>query len=397
MPADQDVLPWHRPCLGDEEIAEVVDTLRSGWLTTGPKAARFEAMMCDYLAVEAALAASSCTAALHLALLAGGISPGDEVVTPSLTFCAAVNVIAHIGATPVFVDVDPVTLNMDPQAARDAITRRTRAVIVMHYGGQPCEMSSLVAVANAHDLLLIEDAAHALGAAYQGRRAGSFGDLAALSFYANKNLTTGEGGMLVGRRDLVERARRLGRHGIDRPAWERNGARSHEGYDVTAAGLKYNMSDILASIGIPQLRKLPRMNARRAAIAQRYAQAFAEQPGIVLPRAGVDVDHAWHLYQVQVEPEVAGFTRDSLAQRLSGEGIRTAIHFEPVHRLTRYRDVPLRAPLPHTEAAGQRLLSLPCHPAMTDADVERVVRAVTAAARGSVAREDLVSRIGHIT
>jgi dTDP-4-amino-4,6-dideoxygalactose transaminase len=281
-------LPWSQPVLGEEEIAEVVDTLRSGWLTTGPKAARFEAEVASRLGVERAFAVTSCTAALHLALLVTGVGPGDEVISPSLTFCAAVNVIAHCGALPVLVDVEPETLNVDPEAVEAAVTPRTRAIIAMHYAGQPCDMDSLGAIARRNGLVLIEDAAHALGATYRGRPAGTLGDLAAFSFYSNKNMTTGEGGMLVGGRELVERARLLGRHGIDRSPWDRHGNRAPVAYDVVEPGLKYNMSDIAASIGIHQLARLEAFNRRRRTIAERYSSALAQLRGLRVPRPAQD-------------------------------------------------------------------------------------------------------------
>jgi dTDP-4-amino-4,6-dideoxygalactose transaminase len=376
-------LPWNTPLLGAEEIEEVVDTLRSGWLTSGPKAARFEAAVRELTGAPAAFAVTSCTAALHLALLAGGIQPGDEVITPSLTFCAALNVIVQVGAVPVFVDIQPHTLNVDPELVDAAVTGRTRALLIMHYGGHPCEMDQLRQIAGTAGLLLVEDAAHAIGAAYRGQPAGSFGDLAAFSFYANKNITTGEGGMLVGRADLVEKARLLGRHGIDRSAWQRHGNRGHADYDVVDAGLKYNLPDILAAIGIHQVRRLPDMIARRRWIAEEYSRCLADLPGLLLPATSTDVEHAWHLYQVQVDPSGAGLDRAELAARLAAAGIGTSIHFTPVHQLTRYRGMAQPGALAHTERAAARLLSLPCYPAMTDADVHRVVDAVRAATANS--------------
>jgi dTDP-4-amino-4,6-dideoxygalactose transaminase len=377
-----EVLPWNRPLLGPEEIDEVVDTLRSGWLTTGPKAARFERDVRELTGTEDAFAVNSCTAALHLALLAGGVGPDAEVITPSLTFCAVANVVVRAGGTPVFVDVQPDTLNLDPERVAAAVTGRTRAIVAMHYGGHPCEMDRLREIADARGLLLLEDAAHAIGAQYRGRPVGSLGDVAAFSFYANKNMTTGEGGMLVGRADLVSAARLLGRHGIDRGAWLRHGSRGPADYDVVEAGLKYNMSDILAAIGIHQLRRLPAFAARRTEIADRYAREFADLSGLWRPGTADHVRHAWHLYPVQVDPHRAGIDRDGLAASLAAAGVGTSMHFTPIHRLRNYRGLVDAASLPHTERAADRLLSLPCYPAMSDDDVSRVVEAVRRAFTG---------------
>ncbi|WP_019545203.1 DegT/DnrJ/EryC1/StrS family aminotransferase [Streptomyces sulphureus] len=368
-------LPWNTASIGEAEITEVVDTLRSGWLTGGPKAARFEDAVRERLGTEDAFAVTSCTAALHLALLAAEIGAGDEVISPSLTFCAAVNAVEQVGAEPVLVDVEPLTHNLSPESVAAAMTPRTRAVIAMHYGGHPCDLDALREITEERGLLLIEDAAHALGASYRGRPAGSFGDLATFSFYANKVMTTGEGGMLVGRRELVEKARLLGRHGIDSSAWRRHGSRRTAQYDVVLPGLKYVMSDITASLGIHQLDALDGFLARRAEIAHTYTGALADVPGVVPPHVDDDVTPGWFLYAVLVDPDSAGLSRDEMAAELAERGIGTSFHFQPVHTLTHYRALPSR-PLPRTEYAGERLLSLPCYPAMTDADVDRVADAV---------------------
>lgn len=377
-PAPGAFLAWNRPLLGEDEIAEVIDTLRSGWLTSGPKVARFEAAVRELTGAADAFAVSSCTAALHLGLLAAEIGPGDEVITPSLTFCAVPNVVVRVGATPVFVDVTAETLTIDPELVAAAMTPRTKAIVVMHYGGHACEMNSLRDVADRSGVLLIEDAAHAIGGAYRGQPVGSLGDLAAFSFYANKNITTGEGGMLVGRPDLVRRARLLGRHGIDSSAWQRSGNRGPAGYDVVEAGLKYNLPDVLAAVGIHQIRRLDGFIARRAEIAGRYTARLDDLPSLRPPYSEPWVRHAWHLYAVQVDPEPTGVDRNELARRLAGVGIGTSVHFTPAHQLGVYRDADVGSglPLPHTEHAAERLLSLPCYPAMSNDDVERVIDAV---------------------
>ncbi|MEN3541154.1 DegT/DnrJ/EryC1/StrS family aminotransferase [Microbispora sp. ZYX-F-249] len=368
-------LPWNRPLIGDEEIAEVTDTLRSGWLTHGPKALQFEQAVRDDLGVEDAFAVSSCTAALHLAFLAAGLRHGDEVITPALTFCAAPNALLQTGARPVFVDVDPLTFTIDPGAAEAAITLRTRAIVVMHYAGHPCDLAAFRALADARGLLLIEDAAHALYATRDGRRAGSVGDLATHSYYANKVITSGEGGMLIGRAALVRRARLLGRHGIDSSVWQRHGTRSTADYEVTVPGLKYVMPDITAAVGLAQWRKLPAFTARRAQIAAAYTGALAGLPGLATPTVQPGARSGWFLYSIFIDPAAAPLTRDQVAEQLAARQIATSRHFTPVHHLDLYREHANR-PLPVTELAAARQLSLPCYPAMTPADVDRVVTAL---------------------
>ncbi|MFB7675990.1 DegT/DnrJ/EryC1/StrS family aminotransferase [Kitasatospora purpeofusca] len=366
-------LPWNRPSIGPEEEQEVLETLRSGWLTAGPKAARFEQVVRDDLGVEDAFAVSSCTAALHLALLAGGIGPGAEVITPSFTFCAAPNTVLQVGADPVFADIDPTSLNLDPARTAEAITGRTRAIMVMHYGGQPADLATFRKLADDHGLLLFEDAAHALYARRDGVRAGSVGDLAVFSFYANKVVTTGEGGMLAGRGDLVQRARLLGRHGIDSSVWQRHGTRSTAAYEVTVPGLKYTMPDITAAVGIHQWAKLPAFTEARARIAAAYDQELAGLPGLHLPVVEAGVEHGRFLYPVLIDP-TSDRSRDSVAEALREvHGVGTSMHFQPVHRLAAYRHIGCH--LPVTEHAAARQLSLPCYPAMTD-DVRRVIGAL---------------------
>lgn len=370
-------VPWNRPSLGEEEIAEVTDTLRSGWLTHGPKATGLEQAVRDDLGVQDAFAVSSCTAALHLALLAAGIGDGEEVITPSLTFCAAPNAMRQVGARPVFVDVEPDTYNVCPKQAEAAITAATKAIVVMHYGGHPCDLAAFRDLADRHRLLLIEDAAHALLARRDGRRAGTVGDLATFSFYANKVITTGEGGMLVGRHDLVHRARLLGRHGIDASVWQRHNGRRTADYEVTMPGLKYVMSDLAAAIGLPQWRKLPAFTARRAEIADAYTRALAGLPGLATPTILPGVEPGWFLYSIFIDPAHAPLTRDQTAEGLRTQHIATSQHFRPVHTLQLYSGSTAQ-PLPVTEAAAARQLSLPCYPAMTDPQIDQVITTVRA-------------------
>ncbi|MES9558020.1 MULTISPECIES: aminotransferase class I/II-fold pyridoxal phosphate-dependent enzyme [unclassified Streptomyces] len=369
-------LPWNRPLIGEEEIASVVDTLRSGWLTHGPKATRLEHAARERLDVEDAFAVTSCTAALHLAFLAAGIGASDEVITPSLTFCAAPNAIRHIGARPVFVDVDPTTLCVTPEAVEAAITPLTRAIAVMHYGGQMCDMRAFRRLADRHGLLLIEDAAHALHASRDGLPAGSAADLSTFSFYANKVAAAGEGGLLVGSGELVHKAWLLGRHGIDSSAWQRHGKRNTADYEVTVPGLKYVMPDLTAALAVVQYDRLPEFTQRRAAIAASYTSALADLPGLLTPVVLPGVEHGWFLYAVLIDPGAAPLDRDQVAAALlERHQISTSVHFKPVHLLGPYQDM-VHRPLPVTETAAARQLSLPCYPAMSDQDVERVIHAV---------------------
>ncbi|MCX4970474.1 DegT/DnrJ/EryC1/StrS aminotransferase family protein [Streptomyces sp. NBC_00654] len=381
-------LPWNKPSIGDEEITEVTDVLRSGWLTHGPRAVQFEYEVREALGQEDSFAVSSCTAALHLGLLAAEVGIGDQVITPSLTFCAAPNAIVQTGADPVFVDVDPDTYNIDLTAAEAAITKDTKAIVVMHYGGHPCDLVGFRKLADDHGLILIEDAAHALQASRAGRRAGSVGDLTTLSFYANKVITSGEGGMLLGRASLVQRARLLGRHGIDSSVWQRHGRRNTADYEVTVPGLKAVMPDITAAVGLQQFRKLSAFTARRREIAELYTNELAGLPGLVLPTVLDGVEHGWFLYPVLIDPAACGVTRDMVSEVLRSDHlIGTSCHFKPVHTLAAYQRRECRNLLGGarigdfldvTNRVARQQLSLPCYPAMANDDVMRVVRALHA-------------------
>jgi dTDP-4-amino-4,6-dideoxygalactose transaminase len=282
----------------------------------------------------------------------------------------------QVGARPVLVDVDPTTLCVTPEAVEAAITPLTRAITVMHYGGQMCDMRAFRRLADRHGLLLIEDAAHALHASRDGLPAGSTADLATFSFYANKVAAAGEGGLLVGRGELVQQARLLGRHGIDSSAWQRHGKRNTADYEVTVPGLKYVMSDLTAALAVVQYDRLPEFTRRRADIAAAYTSALAGLPGLATPTVLPGVEHGWFLYAVLIDPDTAPLHRDQVADALQErQHISTSVHFKPVHLLAPYRDM-VHRPLPVTESAGARQLSLPCFPAMTDHDVERVIHAV---------------------
>jgi dTDP-4-amino-4,6-dideoxygalactose transaminase len=371
-------LPFSRPSIGDEEVAAVVETLRSGWLSAGPRTEAFEGEFRRYTAAPAALALNSCTAGLHAALLALDIGPGDEVVTTPMTFAATVNVIEHTGARPVLADVEPDTLNLSPPAVEAALTPRTRAILPVHYAGHPADLDPLRALARARGLALVEDAAHALAARYHGRRIGSGENPAAFSFYATKNVTTGEGGMLTGSAGLVERARVIGFHGMSRGAWSRHCAGGGWQYEVTLPGFKYNMSDVQASLGLCQLRRLDELQARRREIVALYQRAFAVEEALEPPVERDGVEHAWHLYVLRIRPEALRIGRDRVVEELARRNVGTSVHFIPVHLQPYYRDRYGYRPddFPVAMDGYARMLSLPLYPDLTDADAADVVAAV---------------------
>jgi dTDP-4-amino-4,6-dideoxygalactose transaminase len=367
------------PDLGPAEIDEVCATLASGWLSTGPRVRQFEAAFAAYTGAPHALAVNSCTAALHLSLIASGVDEHDEVVTTPLTFCATANVVVHMRATPVFADIDPVTWNLDPAAAADAVTPRTRAIIPVHYGGRPADMEAFERIARPRGITLIEDAAHCVEGVSGGRKVGSIADFTCFSFYATKNITTGEGGMVTTRdAAAAERMRIASLHGMDRNAWSRYAPGGRSDYDVRMAGFKYNMMDLQAAIGLHQLARVESMHARRRAITARYD---AELAGLPLQRQAPPAPrmvHAHHLYPVLVDPSAAGVTRDELQEQLRERGISTSVHFRALHLHSFYRERFgfVRGMFPVAEMVSDRTLSLPLASALTDDDVDRVIEAV---------------------
>jgi dTDP-4-amino-4,6-dideoxygalactose transaminase len=374
-------LPFALPEIGDEEILEVVDCLRSGWVTTGPKTRQFEQEFGAYLGggVET-VSVNSATAGLHLALEALGIGPGDEVILPTMTFTATAEVVRYLGAQPVLVDVDPTTLNLEAGAIEAAVTARTKAVIPVHYAGLACDMDAILAVAAAHGLRVIEDAAHAFPTVYKDRLVGTLGsDATVFSFYANKTMTTGEGGMVVTRDpELAARVRLMRIHGIKQDAFARYTSTSPAWfYEVVAAGFKYNLTDIAAAIGVQQLRKIDRFLRRRKELAQGYAEGLQGLPLQLPPDAPAGSSHAWHLYVVRLTA-AARLGRDELIGRLSQYGIGTSVHFIPLHRHPYWRDSCGLSPeqFPVAEASYQAMLTLPLYTKMSDADQQRVIAAV---------------------
>ncbi|HEX7478948.1 MAG TPA: DegT/DnrJ/EryC1/StrS aminotransferase family protein [Polyangiales bacterium] len=374
----QTFLPYNLPLLGDEEIAGVLEVLQSGWLTTGKRAQEFEAVIREITGARYAVALNSCTAGLHLSLLALGIGPGDEVIVPDMTFCATINVVIHVGATPVVVDVTRDTYHIDPDAIERAITPRTKAIIPVHYAGQACDMDRILAIAKAHNLYVVEDAAHSIGVTHRGRQIGTLGNTTSFSFYVTKNVTTAEGGAVTTDDEAIaDRIRRLSLHGISRDAWKRYSAEGSWYYEVLEPGWKCNLTDLAAAIGIPQLRRMPAFYARRTELAERITKGLQGLPGISTPRSRPDSSNIWHLYVIEVDAAKAGISRDELIEQLKKRNIGTSVHFIPLHRHPAYRAYGLSAErLPVAEEVFTRIVSLPLYPKMTDQDADDVVEAV---------------------
>lgn len=381
-------LPFSPPSLGGEEIEEVVDTLRSDWITTGPKVRRFEEEFASFIGAPAALAVSSGTDAMLVGLAALGIGPGDQVITTPMTFCSTVHVIEHLGARPVLVDVEPDTLNMDPARVAEAAEHPTasvqhstslvRAIMPVHLYGHPCDMGAIGELAGEHNLAIVEDAAHALPARFKGQTVGTIGTLTAFSFYATKNITTAEGGILTGNTHLIERARIWSLHGMSRDAWKRYSSEGSWYYEVVLPGFKCNMTDIQAAIGLQQLRKLPGFQARRREIVRKYNEAFAQLDALQTPVERPEVESAWHLYVIRLHLEVLRIDRGRFIEELKLRNIGTSVHFIPIHLHPYYRDKYGFKPedFPVACREYQRIVSLPLYPRMTDQDVEDVIEAV---------------------
>ncbi|RDK12353.1 DegT/DnrJ/EryC1/StrS family aminotransferase [Cupriavidus lacunae] len=384
--AKQDFLPFALPDIGEEEISEVVNALRSGWVTTGPKTRQFEADFAAFLGggLEA-IAVNSATAGLHLGLEALGVGPGDEVITTTHTFTASAEIIRYLGADPVFVDVDPNTLCIDVAAAERAITPRTKAIIPVHFAGRSADMEALLAIARKHGVRVMEDAAHALPTTCGGKMIGTLdSDVTVFSFYANKTITTGEGGMLVTRNpELAKRARVMRLHGINRDAFDRFTSKAPSWYyEIVAPGFKYNMTDIAASMGIHQLRKAQAFREKRAYIAGLYDESLAELPIIRPPHAAPGDVHSWHLYVIQLDDTVK-VGRDQFIERMFAQGIGCSVHYIPMHLHPYWRDTYKLTPemFPASQRIFEHTVSLPLYTRMTEADVQRVVRAVKEALR----------------
>ncbi len=374
--ADEEFIIFGAPLIGQEEIDEVVDTLKSGWLSTGPKTKKFEEHLKKYIGIPYGVATNSCTSALHLVLKAYGIGPGDEVIVTPMTFAASVNVVEHVGATPIFADVEEKGFGIDPDNIEAAITKRTKAVIPVHFAGLPCNLDRIYGIAERYNLLVLEDAAHAIGSEYRGRKIGSFGNPTAFSFYVTKNISTAEGGFVsTSDEDLARRIRILALHGMDLGAWQRYSKQGNKHYQVVYPGYKYNMTDVAASMGIHQLAKLDEFIKTRKKYADTYYRELSVYEELILPRGNERDVHAWHLYPVMVRPEVLGVGRDEVMRALTAENIGIGIHFRAVHLHQYYREKYgyREGMYPKAEFIGERVFSLPLTPKMTEKDIGDVI------------------------
>ena len=395
-------IPFHVPTIGEEEIAEVVNTLRSGWLTSGPRTAQFEQDFRDYVQAPFALGVNSCTAGLHLALAALGVGNGDEVITTPLTFCATVNTILHVGATPVLADIGP-DGNIDPEAIAAQITKRTRAILPVHLGGLPCEMDAIWDLARRYDLRVVEDAAHAIGSQYKGLPIGGgvpsearCSDVVAFSFYATKNLTTGEGGMVTTHREsLLERMRILCLHGISKDAWNRYSEKGNWYYEVIECGFKYNLCDIQSAIGIHQLRRQERFVTARENQAQLYNQLFGDVAELELPPQDIASRHSWHLYALRLNTELLEIDRSEFIQQLRARGVGASVHFIPIplHPCYASHESLSSRHCPRAMELYPRLVSLPLYPEMTQEQTKFVASAVKETIRAAKKTKQIPSTV----
>jgi len=369
-------LPFSRPALGEEELAAVKEVFESGWITTGPKNAALEQAFCQLTGNQHAIAVSSATAGMHVTLLALNIQPGDEVITPSLTWVSTINIITLLGATPVMIDVDRDTLMVTPEQIEAAITPQTRAIIPVHYAGAPADIDAIRAIAERHGIAVIEDAAHSAGCYYKGQHVGRKG-AAIFSFHAIKNMTCAEGGLIVtDDAELADRMRSLKFHGLGVDAYDRHTHGRKPQAEVIMPGFKYNLPDISAAIALVQLNKLPAINARRAEIAQRYLNELADTPFLPLSQPTWVHQHAWHLFIIRVDEVQCGLSRDALMETLKAQDIGTGLHFRAAHTHKYYRERYPQLSLPNTEWNSDRICSIPLFPDMSDEDVTRVIRAL---------------------
>lgn len=367
------------PCIGEEETRAVIKTLRSRWIGTGPQAAELEKSVAKYAGAKFGRAVNSGTAALHLALVAHGIGKGDEVITTPLTFCASANVILHAGATPVFVDVERETMNIDPKKIEKAITKRTKAILPVHMTGRPCEMDAILKLARRHKLIVIEDAAHAIGASYKGKMIGGLSDATCFSFYTTKNITTAEGGMLTTNKEAIaQKVKVLSLHGISKDAWKRFSKEGYRHYEAVAPGYKYNLTDIAAAMGVVQMKKIQKMQKRREEVWRAYDRAFKDLPVTRPAPTPSHMKHARHLYTLLIDKKECGMSRDEFMQALHERGIGSGVHFIPVHRHKYYREAFgfKKGDFPNAEYVGERTVSLPLSGCLKEGEVARIVKAV---------------------
>ena len=375
----KDFLVFGSPLIEQEEIDEVISSMKSGWLGTGPKAARFEADFAEYKDTKYSVAVNSCTAALHLSMLAAGLNPGDEVITTPMTFCATVNAIIHVGATPLLADIDPVTMNIDPEQVKKKITPKTRAILPVHFAGRSCDMDSLCSIAKSHNLKIIEDCAHAIETEYKGQKTGTFGDFGCFSFYVTKNVVTGEGGMVITRSEEdAARIKMLALHGMSRDAWKRFSDEGYKHYYVVECGFKCNMMDLKAAIGIHQLKRVESNWLRRQRIWDMYNEAFEDLP-ITIPSPPEPTSrHAYHLYTILIDDAKTGITRDSFLNAMTAQNIGVGVHYLSIPEHPYYREKFGWKPedFPNAMRIGRQTVSLPLSAKLTDEDMGNVIDAV---------------------
>jgi dTDP-4-amino-4,6-dideoxygalactose transaminase len=375
----KDYLVFGSPAIGQLEIDEVVDSMKSGWLSTGPKVSKFEEMFKAYKGSKHGVALNSCSAALHLSMLVSNLKHGDQVITTAMTFCSTINSIIHAGATPVIVDIDEVTLNIDPEAIRSAITEKTKAILVVHFAGRPCEMDTICEIANENNLLLIEDCAHAIESEYKGRHAGTFGDFGCFSFYVTKNVSTGEGGMIITENEkYAARIKTLGLHGMSKDAWKRFSDEGYKHYYVTEAGFKYNMMDLQAAMGIHQLAKIENSWERRREVWDKYNEAFSDMPFTIPAKVDDNTRHAFHLYTIRINQEVTGISRDSFLAAMNDNNIGTGVHYLsiPDHPYYQKQYGWVSQDYPNAMKYGQETVSLPLSAKLSNYDVDSVIESI---------------------
>lgn len=377
-PIRENILVFGSPKIDEEEIEEVISTLKSGWIGTGPRVQKFEEKIKEYTQAKYAIALGSCTAALHLSMLASGIGKGDEVITSPMTFAATANSIVHTGARPIFVDIKKNTMNIDPDKIEDAITHNTKAIMPIHFAGRPCDMDSIMGIARKYGLIVIEDAAHAIGSEYKSKKIGTIGDAACFSFYVTKNITTIEGGLVAtNNENFADKVKILGLHGMSRDAWKRFSDEGFKHYFVNNAGFKYNMTDVQAAVGLRQLPKIEEWHNKRVEIWKKYDEAFRDLPVILPEKEEENTRHARHIYTIILKTEELKKDRDFILDALQKEGIGcgvhyTALHLHPFYRKFGYR----RGDFPDAEYIGERTITIPLSPKLTEKDVEDVIAAV---------------------
>ena len=378
----KEFIVFGQPDIQDQDIDEVVDTMRSKWLGTGPKVAKFESNFANYRNIDHSKVAAlnSGTAALHLSLIASGVGPGDEVIVPAMTFCATINAVIHSGATPVLADVQQHSMNLDPNEVEKYISPKTRAILPVHFAGHPCDMDHLMDIAKQYDLKVIEDCAHAIETEYKGQKVGTFGDFGCFSFYVTKNATTGEGGMVVAKREEdIDKIKILALHGMSKDAWHRFGDTGYKHYQVIGAGFKYNMMDIQASIGIHQLKRINTNHQRRKFIWEHYQNAFSPLPVTLPASVNNDSKHAYHLYTLLIDEDIAGISRDTFLNKMTEAKIGVGVHYTSLadHPYYKKNYGFKNEDYPHSESISNTTVSIPLSPALNDKQIDRIASTVS--------------------